>query len=117
MKDRNQKKLEDAIAVSLEDLTVMANSEEKAQAVKDLTALYNLKIEEAKIEQADADRQELARSQKLDRWVSVGLQVGITLLGVISYDHWYRRGLKFEETGSINSPMTRNLLSRMIPKK
>lgn len=116
MKDRNQMKLEDAIANSLDDLTVMSG-DEKTQEVKNLTELYNLKIEESKIEQAEAERLTQARAQKIDRWVNVVIQVGVTLLGVISYDRWYRRGLKFEETGTIGSPMTRNLLSRMIPKK
>ena len=54
--------------------------------------------------------------QSCDRWVNVGLQVALTLAGIIAYDIWHRRGLKFEETGSITSPQTRNLCSKMIPK-
>lgn len=55
--------------------------------------------------------------QKLDRWVNFGTQVGLAMLSVVAYDIWNRRGLKFEETGTITSPMTRNLLSKMLPKR
>ena len=57
------------------------------------------------------------KEMALDRWVNLGLQVGLTLVGIFAYDRWYRRGLKFEETGTITSPMTRNLISRMLPNK
>lgn len=55
--------------------------------------------------------------QKLDRWVNLGMQVGLSILSIVAYDIWNRRGLKFEETGTITSPMTRNLLSKMLPKR
>ena len=55
--------------------------------------------------------------QKLDKWVNLGMQVGLSMLSIVAYDVWNRRGLKFEETGTITSPMTRNLLSKMLPKR
>lgn len=57
------------------------------------------------------------KEMALDRWVNLGIQVGLTLVGIVAYDCWYRRGLKFEETGTITTPMTRNLISKMLPKK
>lgn len=57
------------------------------------------------------------REQSLDRWINVGIQVGLGLVGIFAYDCWYRRGLKFEETGTITAPMTKNLLSKMLPRK
>lgn len=55
--------------------------------------------------------------QKIDRLVNLGTQVGLSILSIIAYDIWYRRGLRFEEKGTITSPMTRNLLSKILPKR
>lgn len=62
-------------------------------------------------------RERQISEQVIDRWVNVGLQVGLALMGIGAYDAWYRRGLKFEENGTIASPMIKNLISRMLPKK
>lgn len=62
-------------------------------------------------------RREQLYEQRKDRWINFGLQLGLTLVSVVAYDCWYRRGLKFEETGTVGSPMTRNLISRMLPKR
>lgn len=66
---------------------------------------------EIELKQAQLDE------QKIDRWVNFGMQVGLAMVSVFAYDIWNRRGLKFEETGTITSPMTRNLLSKMLPKR
>lgn len=55
--------------------------------------------------------------RRKDRLFSMLTQVGIAVGGWICYDVWHRRGLKFEETGIVTSHWTRNLMSRMIPKK
>lgn len=125
MEDKIYKKLNEVIEEEIESLRDLdAGSKEKTDAVKDLTELYKLRIEEAKIEQAKVEnsneqesKREFAKSQTLDRVLNAGLQIGLAIGGWIVYDVWYRRGLKFEETGSITSPMTRNLLSRMLPRK
>lgn len=62
-------------------------------------------------------KKEQMKEQSKDRWFNLGIQVGTVLIGIIAYDRWFKRGLKFEETGSITAPMTKNLLSRMLPKK
>lgn len=115
--------------------SLKAGSEERAKAIDDLTQLYKLRIEENKVEVEEADKvrqhklevkkleQEVSREAEqrkninLDRWVNVGVQVGLAVIGYIAYDIWHRRGLKFEETGTITSPQTRNLISRMLPGK
>lgn len=71
----------------------------------------NDRLQELKLRKAQLDE------QKLDRGVNLGMQVGLAMLSVFAYDIWNRRGLKFEETGTITSPMTRNLLSKMLPKR
>lgn len=125
METKIQRLLDDVIVKEIENLpTLSAGSKEKSEAVEELTQLYKLKLETAKIEQEKESlefekqtRKEQFESQAKDRWVNFGLQVGITVGGWIAYDIWHRRGLRFEETGTITSPYTRNLISRMFPKK
>lgn len=115
-------------------------SSERSKAVNDVSTLYKLRIDEIEAEakrQEHADRHELERdkhflesqtrddervlkeaqhkSQNIDRWINFGLAAGQVLIMIVAYDIWNRRGLKFEETGTVNSPHTRNLLSRMLP--
>lgn len=125
MKDKIQGLLDEVIVEEIRNLSDLeAGSKEKSAAVEDLTNLYKLKIEEAKIEQAKIEKSEekdmkqaQLKSQALDRWINIGVQVGLAIGGWVAYDIWNRRGLRFEETGTITSPMTRNLISRMLPKK
>lgn len=110
-------------------------SEAKSKAIEDVAKLYRLRIEEIKAETEKTDAQkrveleqlkrddaikseELQReNQKIDRLVNVGLQAGLMIGGWIVYDIWQRRGLKFEENGVVASPWTRNLMSKMFPRK
>ena len=147
MDDKTKELLVKAIERGFEDLEQIEDeSEEKSEAVENIVKLYKLKIEENRSEaQAKNDleirnkdlvlkenqmkndlkvsRKELRikenqiNEQSMDRWVNFGIQVGLGLIGIFAYDRWYRRGLKFEETGTITAPMTRNLLSKMLPKK
>lgn len=136
MEDKIRTLLDETIEVKLRNLTQLSTNESvKSREVDELTQLYKLRIEEAKLEVDRLDKakqreneqterltelgfkSDQLKAQKLDRWVNVGLQVGLALGGWIAYDIWNRRGLKFEETGTITSPMTRNLISRMLPKK
>lgn len=61
-------------------------------------------------------KEDQLREESKNRWINFGLQVGTFVLGLVAYDIWNRRGLRFEETGSITSPQTRNLYSKMLPK-
>lgn len=114
------KRIED----EFENLYSMEDGEDKQKAINNLVTLYKLKIEEEKIyaeyhehcDKCDLGKAQL-EEQKLDRWVNLGMQVGLAMLSIVAYDIWNRRGLKFEETGTITSPMTRNLLSKMLPKR
>lgn len=136
MEDMTRSLLESEIESMFDDLSNLdAGSKEKSSAINDVVNLYKLKIEEnksnwefdEKYEQRIMDdehhqhdnelKEKQLRTQNMDRWINIGLQVGLTLVSIIAYDRWYRRGLKFEETGTISSPMTRNLLSKMLPKK
>lgn len=112
-----------------------AGSKEKSNAIDDVTKLYKLRLDEMKVEneaeasknQFEAEQDKLTdewrfkevqlKEQNKDRWISFGLQIGLTIGGWIVYDIWHRRGLRFEEEGTITSPWTRNLISKMLPKK
>jgi hypothetical protein len=86
----------------------------------------NIVDAEIKVQQIDTDndirkrelelKENQVREEVKSRWINVGLQIGLTVLGIVAYDIWNRRGLRFEETGSITSPQTRNLYSKMLPK-
>lgn len=133
--------LDEQIKTEIEGLaSLQTGSEEKSKATHVVTELYKLRLDEMKIKaerEEHLDRNELERdkhflesqsrddervlkevqykSQNLDRWINVGLITGQLLITIIAYDIWNRRGLKFEEEGTIRSPHTRNLLSKMIP--
>lgn len=125
MEDKVQVLLNEVIEKDIRNLSNLdAGSEARSKAVEELKNLHEMRIEEAKIEQGKVnviftkeDKEAQLKSQAFDRWVNIGVQVGLAIGGWVAYDVWYRRGLRFEETGSITSPMTRNLLSRLIPKK
>lgn len=69
----------------------------------------------ARSEEAEAKKKQ-AVNQRIDLALNLGVQVLLGGLSMVAYNAWLNRGLRFEETGSIRSPMTRNLLSRLIPK-
>lgn len=116
---------------SLNDIEKLPNGKEREDAIGALQKLANMRIEEKKVDQAQTEienreiesdrdwttKRASLRNQKIDRWVEVGLQVALTAGSLLAYNVWLNRGLRFEETGSITSPMTRNLLSRLLPRK
>lgn len=115
--------IDDVIREEIGNLSSLeAGSKEKSAAVEDLKKLCELQIEAKKVDDAAYEKvEELDLKQKqldqnkLDRWINIGLQIGLTAASLIAYDIWYRRGLHFEETGTVRVPMTRNLLSKMLP--
>ena len=57
-----------------------------------------------------------AKEQKIDKYIEYGIKGGTTVLMIIAYDIWYRRGLKFEETGTVSTRMTQNLIGKLLPR-
>lgn len=125
MGNKNQKLLDEAIEREIMNLrNYRVNSEERSDTINSLTQLYKLRIEEEKIEQElaisardEAMKQAELESRARDRLFNIGLQIGLTGLSLIAYNAWLNRGLKFQETGTFTDPMTRNLLSRIVPIK
>lgn len=102
---------------------------EQEQAEKEAEAKaeqFNEELELKKQQfEADLELRErevaLKENQTVKLIVEIGIGVGVPLLlkfiDVCSYNHWFKKGLIFEETGSISNHMTRGLLTKMTPKR
>ncbi len=133
--------------------SLQSGSQEQTAAVKNLTALYEARINEEKVqldaedkrEKREMDREQhcadeaLRKSQaadeaaarerdlqlkeaqmedqKIDRLIRAGIAMVEIGLPLVCYGHWFKKGLKFEETGSITSSMMRNLINKFKTKK
>ena len=123
--DQNRNILDEEIKqeiLALESLD--AGSEEKAKAIDGVAKLHRMKLDELEAETRrleSENERELKEAQRKDaskgQWISIAVQGGLAIGGWLCYDIWHRRGLKFEETGTVTSPWTRNLMSNMKPKR
>ena len=123
MKDRIQKKLDEVIESELDNVVDAMTEEDKAKALTNVTELYKLRVEDSKLEQAKNEklseqdvREAQLKGQKIDRWINLGLQIGLTVGGWLMFSMWQRREMKFELEGTPTTPMFRNILSQMTPK-
>lgn len=110
-------------------------SAESAKAVEELSQLHKLRIEEMRVEaevaekhrqyeldrKAKEDELALKKAQRKDQFITAlitaGVTVGTTVITLIVNDSWYKRGLKFEETGTVCSSFNKGLMSRMFSKR
>lgn len=133
--------------------SLQVGSQEQTAAVKNLTALYEARINETKVqldaedkrEKREMDREQhrtdealkksqaageaaarerdlklkesQLKDQKVDRLIRAGIAMVEIGLPLVCYGHWFGKGLKFEETGSITSSMMRNLINKFKTKK
>lgn len=125
-------KIDKKIDCLIDDLdTYSVESKERSAIMDELTALHKLRVEELKMHAAEREldlkeiemeRDQVLKSaqvanQRLDNIVDGGVKLAEVLLNIIAYDIWNRRGLNFEMTGTVGSLWTRNLMSKMLPKK
>ena len=85
-------------------------SDEAKRALDELEVLERLRQDETKASNE-------AVRQKIEFLVSTGLQLGAIVIPIIAYDIWFRRGLRFEEKGTIGDPLVRNLMNKLLPSK
>lgn len=121
--------LEEEIKAQFKSLSSLATgSKEKTEAINELTALYQIKIDETKnemeaIEKSEAhERDEQFKKTQLaeqvkDRYFKVGIAAAELVLPLIFYAVWMRRGFRFEETGTYTSTTFRGLFNRFRPTK
>lgn len=107
--------LEERIATEFSKLANLEDgSQEKSSAVNDLTKLYELHLEEVKIEQAKDESR--SKSQTFIEIGKVVVPAVISVGGWIAYGHWFKMGLNFEREGVIGSTTFRNFFSKIVPR-
>lgn len=65
----------------------------------------------------EVSKYDLLLDQGIERYFRYGAMALELVLPIVAYGIWYHKGLRFEETGTVTSPMTKNLIARMLPKK
>jgi hypothetical protein len=124
--------LEDEIVTEIEKISSMEpGSDQHEKAVKSLTELYWLNMQETENERAFREtcerdvkderdmqlRVEELKEKKLERYFRYGAEAAGLILPLVFYAFWMRKGFKFEETGTFTSTTFRGLFSKFRPKK
>ena len=99
-------------------------SDEQSKATDNIVKLYKLRMDENEqnvSKEADEDKlllekskleleAEKAKDDKLIRILTTVTSVGISIAGFAVGSHWYGKGFKFEETGTICSSTFKGLM-------
>lgn len=99
-------------------------SDEQGKATDNIVKLYKLRMDENEQENsknADEDKavlerhkleleEQKAKDDKLIRILTTVTSVGVTIAGFAVGSHWYGKGFKFEETGTICSSTFKGLM-------
>lgn len=108
-----------------EDLgNLETGSDEQGKATDNIVKLYKLRMDEneqensknANEDKAVLERHKLeleeqkAKDDKLIRILTTVTSVGVTIAGFAVGSHWYGKGFKFEETGTICSSTFKGLM-------
>lgn len=108
-----------------EDLeNLKTGSDEQSKATDNIVKLYKLRMDENEqnvSKEADEDKlllekskleleAEKAKDDKLIRILTTVTSVGIPIAGFAVGSHWYSKGFKFEETGTICSSTFKGLM-------
>lgn len=108
-----------------EDLeNLKTGSDEQSKATDNIVKLYRLRMDENEknvSKEADEDKlllekskleleAEKAKDDKLIRILTTVTSVGISIAGFAVGSHWYGKGFKFEETGTICSSTFKGLM-------
>ena len=108
-----------------EDLeNLKTGSDEQSNATDNIVKLYRLRMDENEqnvSKEADEDKlllekskleleAEKAKDDKLIRILTTVTSVGISIAGFAVGSHWYGKGFKFEETGTICSSTFKGLM-------
>ena len=108
-----------------EDLgNLETGSDEQGKATDNIVKLYKLRMDENEQENsknADEDKavlerhkleleEQKAKDDKLIRILTTVTSVGVTIAGFAVGSHWYGKGYKFEETGTICSSTFKGLM-------
>ena len=109
--------LEQWLVKELKEINKMQPGEERSQRLIELQQLYKVKLEEEGMKTASEEKMKLAKAQSFEKFISLGVQAGISLGTLIAYGHWFRQGLKLETTNTVGSTFFRNLVGKMNFRK
>ena len=119
------KRLDKELERRFEDLeNLKTGSDEQGKATDNIVKLYKLRMDENEQENsknADEDKavlerhkleleEQKAKDDKLIRILTTVTSVGVTIAGFAVGSHWYGKGFKFEETGTICSSTFKGLM-------
>ena len=72
---------------------------------------------EAEARERDMElKEKQLKDQVIERYFRYGAICLELIVPIIAYSAWYHKGLKFEENGTVRTPMLKNLMSKMLPK-
>lgn len=89
-------------------------SEEKGKAVDDIVKLHKLTTEESKVEAEIEEARKSRKDSKLGMWANIGVSLFTFIAGTCTTIVMYKKGLKFEETGTVTSAHTRQILPKIF---
>lgn len=126
--------LDEVIEDELENLMDLERgSDEEAKAIKNLTDLHKLRIEEIRTDSDTEDRNQRRymdaeahddderyrknqlKADSIDRYLKFGLGILELALPLAFYGVWMRMGFEFEKEGTFTSTTFRNLFNRFKP--
>ena len=108
-----------------EDLeTLETGSDAQSKATDNIVKLYKLRMDENEqkaSQEADEDKLQMekrkyelevakADDDKFIRILTAMTSVGVTIAGFVVGSHWYGKGFKFEETGTICSSTLKSIM-------
>lgn len=111
-----KKMLEDEIEREFTAISYLEDgSDAQSKMIENLNTMYKLNIEEKKIEQESKFKKDEIQSQKIDRYIKIGAS-GVAFFGtIISYNYWFKEGLRFEKDGTICSSFVKDLMKNIKP--
>lgn len=112
-----EKLLDEAIEIRLEKAIESTEQGISAEElVTEASDLLKARNDQMKIEEDAKSSKEQRKISLFSNVLSTGVQVALAVGGWIVYNAWFNRGIRFEETGSFTTTMTKNIANRIKPK-
>lgn len=118
MSEQVEKLLEEEMVRKVKELENTENHEKRKELIEEISAMHDMCVKKAAVEKdTSSDEMQKQRFQLITQIIASGVQIGLAILSTASYNRWFNRSLRFQETGTHYLPETKNLLSRMLPRK
>lgn len=114
MEVKIRESLDELIQDSINEASKLpVGSDERSHVIEEVTELHRLREAELTVDQEKSE----INSKTKERWVNMGLQIGLTVGGWIATSLLVHKAYKFEETGIVKSPVTRSLIPKIFLRK